>query len=472
MACHVQLHAAYLRHNIQCQARCLNISPLLSLLFTSGQLVLSTAQRLSHTQIPHSRTRLVCDSLRLAMPSPHPSNESSQKLAMKGFSLSVLSKNGANTNRNGTSNAQANGKVHVTGGTSTKSSLGKRARNAFGPGNQSDDSGSEPEGALRNNGRDKYSKEGRKNGFEEVSGLEHGRVVLKGADKQAARGKGEDLVIPKMKNKDWRAEIRGRNGAPKGKNLLPPEVQAQRGAVAAGTTEAVKTEGVDVVNSQEGEIRWGLTVRKTQKENGEGSQAGIDTATEETEQSQNGTEETKPKTADEEALSALLGERKEKKGPDLVIPVAPSTTGRITEGDAYKRAVRDAPEASILEDYERIPVEEFGAALLRGMGWNGEIREGTKEVKRRQNLLGLGAKELKGAEELGAWVQKSDTKRLNTGGSSKNGGSGGERRPKASEYARERDRRREEREDRGGGSYRRERERERERGYRDGDRRR
>lgn len=226
------------------------------------------------------------------------------------------------------------------------------------------------------------------------------------------------------------------------------------------------------MNSKDGEIKWGLSVPKTKAQNEK--QEGRTTAERENEESQNEREDKKPRTADEEALAALLGERRENRGPDLVIPVAPSTTGRMTEGDAYKRAVRDAPDASTLEDYERIPVEEFGAALLRGMGWKGERKEGAKEVKRRQNLLGLGATELKGAEELGAWVQKSDTKRLNTGASSKLGGRGGERRPKASEYARERDRRREEREDRGGGSYRRERERERERerGYRSDDRRR
>ena len=438
-----------------------------SLLFIRDQLVLDTTYQLAHTQ---RLVRLVYDYLPLMMPSPQPSDNSPPKLAMKGFSLSVLSKSGANTHRNGESNPNSNGRGNRTGGTGARSTLGKRTRGAFPAGDQSDGSDSEHEGAFRSNDRDKYSTEGRKDRFEEVSGLEHGRVVLKGDNGRAARGKGEDLVIPRMDNKDWRAEVRARNGAHKGKNLLPPEVQAQRRAEAAGTTQRARTEGVDVVNSQDGEIKWGLSVRKTQKENG--NHAGIETAMEGIGQSQIGTDESRSQTADEEALSALLGERRERKGPDLVIPVATSTTGRITEADAYKRAVRDAPEASTLEDYERIPVEEFGAALLRGMGWKGEKQEGAKEVKRRQNLLGLGAKELKGAEELGAWVQKSDTKRLNTGGSDKNGRYGTERRPKASEYARERDRRREEREDRSGGSYRRERERERERGYRDADRRR
>jgi hypothetical protein len=397
----------------------------------------------------------------------HPSESDTPKLAMKGFSLSMLSKKdaSANANRNGTPGTKSTG--GLAGSSSPKTSLGKRPRSGFSAGDRSDDSDSEQDGAFRSRGADRHGRSGRRDGFEEVSGLEHGRVVLKGEDGRRGRGETDELVIPKMQNKDWRAELRAKSG----KNLLPPEVQAQRAAEAAGASGS-KTEGVDVVNSKDGEIKWGLTLRKTQAENG--NQEAIETATEDAAEAQDETEERKPQTADEEALSALLGERRENKGPDLVIPAASSTASRMNEGDAYKRAVRDAPEPSTLEDYERVPVEEFGAALLRGMGWKGEKKEGAKEVKRRQNLLGLGATELKGAEELGAWVQKSDTKRLNTGGSRKNGGYGGERRPKASEYARERDRRREEREDRSGGGYRRERERERERerGYRDSDRRR
>jgi hypothetical protein len=409
------------------------------------------------------------------MPPSLSSEDNGPKLAVKGFSLSLLSKNGANTSRNGTPTINLNGRVNGSASSGPKSSLGKRARGAFTAGDRSDDSDSEHEGAFRSSGRDRKEKDERRGGFEEVSGLEHGRVVLKGEHEEGAKGKGkgkgDDLVIPKIKNKDWRAEVRARTGGIKGKNLLPPEVQAQRAAMAVGSTlGGAKAEGVDVVNSQDGEIKWGLSVRKTQAE--QGKQEVVETATEATVRPHNGTEEMKPQTADEEALSALLGQRTEKKGPDLIIAVASNTTGRITEEDAYRRAIREAPEASTLEDYERVPVEEFGAALLRGMGWKGETKESAKEVKRRQNLLGLGAKELKGAEELGAWVQKSDVKRLNTGKENKNGGYSRERRPKASEYVRERDRRREEREERGGGGYRREREREREREYRDGDRRR
>jgi G patch domain/KOW motif-containing protein len=57
------------------------------------------------------------------------------------------------------------------------------------------------------------------------------------------------------------------------------------------------------------------------------------------------------------------------------------------------------PDVSTLEDYEKIPIEAFGAALLRGMGWKegeavGKNKNGLLEPilqKPRPHLLGLGA---------------------------------------------------------------------------------
>ncbi|PBP21194.1 hypothetical protein BUE80_DR007762 [Diplocarpon rosae] len=312
-----------------------------------------------------------------------------------------------------------------------------------------------------------------------------------------------------------------------GRDLLPKEERARRDAQEGGRGRG-EGEGVDVVNGDEGAIQWGLSVRKravATDEEGVGATPAPAPNPDSTAGTQEGDAGTAalPQTADEEALASLLGADPQTKGPDLVIAsVAP-----LSELDAYKAAVLAAPDVSTLEDYERIPVEEFGAAMLRGMGWKGEkvakpkdvkrrqnlLGLGAKEldgaeelgglgcrrdyeripveefgaamlrgmgwkgekvakpkdVKRRQNLLGLGAKELDGAEELGAWVQKSDVKRLQPGG--RRGGSHGERRVKPGDYKRERERERDRREERGGGSYKRERERERERERDYGDRR-
>jgi hypothetical protein len=333
------------------------------------------------------------------------------------------------------------------------SALGKRSRKAF---HGDEDSDSESE--RRAIGKGKH---------ESVTGFGEGGAIKRGDEERRKREEESLLVIPKLGNKDWKSEARQRRGG--GKNLLPPEVQRQREAAAKQRESGNKAEGVDVVNSKDGEIQWGLTLRKREAEpaikvKGEGDP---DVKVE----GQDENVDEKPKSTDEEALAALLGERKEKKGPDLVIPTTTNhePEERFSEEDAYKRAVALAPDVSTLEDYERVPVEEFGAALLRGMGWKGKKEGQVKEVKRRQNLLGLGAKELKDAEELGAWVQKSDVKRLNE----RRGPSSGERRPRVSEYKREKERRDERREERGGGGYRRERERERDGEsyrHRDGDR--
>ncbi|KAE8440430.1 hypothetical protein EG329_007613 [Mollisiaceae sp. DMI_Dod_QoI] len=395
------------------------------------------------------------------------------KIAIKGFSLSSSS-----SSKPGASSKLGAKKP------APPSHLGKRPRSTFA--HEAEDSGSESDAGHRNGGR--AGKGGR---VEVVSGFEDGGAIRderNGHRNGKGRGSEGPLVIPRQKNRDWKAEARGRRiGGGGGKNLLPPEVQAAQEAArrereGRGKGEGEKREGVDVVNSKDGEIQWGLSVRKRVKVEDQDVAGAEDAESEE--KHENGEEtkdaeiEQKPKTADEEALAALLGQDKAKKGPDLVISSANQTMGsppqHISETDAYRRAIETAPDVSTIEDYERIPVEEFGAALLRGMGWKGETHGKVKDVKRRQNLLGLGAKELKEAEELGAWVHKSDVKRLNPGSGGDRRG-GGDRRPKASEYRREEERRREKREERGGGSYRRDRERDRDSGrggdgYRDRDR--
>jgi hypothetical protein len=316
------------------------------------------------------------------------------------------------------------------------STLGKRPRTAL----HHDSDGSDDDRPIRH---------------EAVTGFEAGGAVT-----ASGKTKKELLVIPKMKNRDWRDEIRkGRGG--KGKNLLPPEVQAQR----AGK-DMRGGQDVNSVDAEGGEPKWGLTItKKTIVEPGVGVEEAATADGDDGETSIVGNTETpceppKEKTDDERAIEALIGIKSEEKGPDLIIPAVNDDGGGLatpaTEEDAYRRAIRSAPDVSTLEDYERVPVEEFGAALLRGMGWkegdstNGRV-ERPKDVKRRQNLLGLGATELKGAEELGAWVQKSDPKRLGSGG----GRGSGDRRPKANEYREREERKRESRDERYGQSHRR-----------------
>ena len=374
----------------------------------------------------YTRTYLETSQTSMSPQDPPPSKSSTPRIAVKGFSLSK-SINSSTTS----SNPPYSSKPH-----STTSTLGKRPRNTFAShsDSESDDAG------------DRHGK------YEVVTAFGANGAIGKEEKKEVA-----PLVIPRLENRGLGAARSGSSG----KNLLPREEQERRAREANGGKNAG-----DVVDSGAG-IAWGLTISKRTKvedvqENGESLTRDAE------EKSAEQAVPQRIKTADEEALDALLGNNEVKK-PDLIIPTQQESTTRHqpSETDAYRRAIATAPDVSTIEDYNRVPVEEFGAALLRGMGWKGEKRGEVRDVKRRQNLLGLGAKELKDAEELGAWVQKSDVKRLKAGGG---GGGGGERRPKASEYRREKEKRDEKREERGGGSYRREREREREDERRDRDR--
>lgn len=108
-----------------------------------------------------------------------------------------------------------------------------------------------------------------------------------------------------------------------------------------------------------------------------------------------------------------------------------------------------------LEDYRALPIDDFGAHLLRGFGWDGQLKGKVKEIdRRRANLTGLGAKgDVKGAEDLGAWNQKS---------------SASGKPVRLEDYRREEGKRRERRDARERDSYKRERERERGRDGREG----
>ncbi|PIL23369.1 hypothetical protein GSI_14680 [Ganoderma sinense ZZ0214-1] len=105
-------------------------------------------------------------------------------------------------------------------------------------------------------------------------------------------------------------------------------------------------------------------------------------------------------TDDQRALRAILacaasGDDAGIDGPQIdIIPA-------VTEDDAFKQDIVELPESASLEDYERVPVSQFGAALLRGMGWK-EGQSASRKNKglvepwlpqSRPALLGIGAKE-------------------------------------------------------------------------------
>ncbi|KAK0363167.1 DNA primase large subunit Spp2 [Friedmanniomyces endolithicus] len=221
------------------------------------------------------------------------------------------------------------------------------------------------------------------------------------ADKSKDQG---PLIIAAQANRNWKEAQGGRrkrqrHGLPEGGSQAQ-SVSAQ--AAREAELEAAKPGfGLSVSKRKDGDDG---KAEESVVTNGHGIQA-------ETEGSQQPPmelgEETsvQPKTDDDRALDALLGRTPKS---TLVLPAA-----TVTEEEAFERDFRSAPDMSTLEDYARVPVEQFGAALLRGMGWKeGQgigSQRGLKVVKvkvpkRRPALLGIGAKEEAAvAQEMGVW---------------------------------------------------------------------
>ncbi|OAA53402.1 hypothetical protein ISF_08755 [Cordyceps fumosorosea ARSEF 2679] len=243
----------------------------------------------------------------------------------------------------------------------------------------------------------------------------------------------KEYVIARQPNRDWRDEVREQRRARRARNPPPGE------AAQDGTADRAPAD-------QDSNIRWGLTVKERKNtaaddddDDDDDDDADNANTADNADRADDAQGTAAPRSADDEAMDALLGKRRAAEAKTIVA---------ATEDDAYARDVSAAGAAPTLADYDAMPVEEFGAALLRGMGWDGTTRGGSKPPKRRQNRLGLGAKELDDAEELGLWDQRGGRRK---------------RPPTLADHRREEERKKEERRARAGGEgYRRGRERERE----------
>ena len=204
------------------------------------------------------------------------------------------------------------------------------------------------------------------------------------------------LVIPALKNKDWRELARKRRT---NNQFLPDSARAGVGADGSvgglGTHERIG----------EGQQLSGLLTRKK-----ESVKVKEEEASEVREVTMEVDQEIKveqlEETEDQRALRALLSGDNGEETSSLTIP-AISTP--MSEADAYKQDVDELPDSASLDDYNRVPVSQFGAALLRGMGW----KEGTAASRKgkgvvepylpeaRPALLGIGAKEMETFDDGG-----------------------------------------------------------------------
>ncbi|KAF4599724.1 hypothetical protein EYR40_006823 [Pleurotus pulmonarius] len=191
------------------------------------------------------------------------------------------------------------------------------------------------------------------------------------------------LIIPALKNRDWREVARKRRTATQ---FVPASGAAQTGA--DGSVGGLGTR--DTINS--GPVLVGLQVRTKVADN---DTVMSDIKEEETTEVKM---EEEQETEDQKALRAILAGVNGNNNGEPAIDIIPTP---VSEEDALKQDVADLPDSATLTDYERVPVSQFGAALLRGMGW----KEGTAASKKgkgmvepylpeaRPALLGIGAKE-------------------------------------------------------------------------------
>lgn len=214
------------------------------------------------------------------------------------------------------------------------------------------------------------------------------------------------LVIPKQSNRNWREEAeRRRGGYTKKPIYLPPEALAKQNGVIH-PEDPVELDAV--------EQKFGLQVFERAPEDAVTAEASPATVP------------VVPQTEEELALASLL--RGDAPAPStLVLAPVPAAAGNdwrsaraavVNEDAAFKTDVASRPEMASLEDYAAVPVEEFGAALLRGMGWKEGDEVGKRRgaaskprvVEKRPAFLGIGAKAKEEVPELGTWG-KGDKRR-------------------------------------------------------------
>ncbi|KAJ7128974.1 DExH-box splicing factor binding site-domain-containing protein [Mycena crocata] len=193
------------------------------------------------------------------------------------------------------------------------------------------------------------------------------------------------LIIPALKNRDWRELARKRRSA---SQFVPDSAKAATGK--DGSVGGLGTR--DSINS--GPMLSGLQVRaKVKKE-----EADEEMVNDEREAEMVVDVKPEEETEDQRALRAILAGA-DGMNTETMIDVIPTP---MSEGDAYKQDVDELPDVATLDDYNRVPVAQFGLALLRGMGW----KEGTAASRKpgkglvqpylpeaRPALLGIGAKE-------------------------------------------------------------------------------
>jgi G-patch domain len=233
--------------------------------------------------------------------------------------------------------------------------------------------------------------------------------------------KDEPLVIAPLPNRDWRAVVK-KNRNHSVPSHVPEGMKDKMRVGADGSQGGLGTR--DTINS--GPQQSGLVfVAPVTKRRKFGNGDNVDVKMEQVKTEDEYTRPDQGLTEDEKAVQAMMNAAKkagsgEEDGPEIeAIPLLPSADWRRpkTETEAFQEDIVTRPDSCTLDDYQRVPVEQFGIALLRGMGWapgTGASRSGrgpteTFTPSQRPALLGLGAKEREAVDD-GRKRQKKSTR--------------------------------------------------------------
>ncbi|GAA5899689.1 hypothetical protein JCM5296_001401 [Sporobolomyces johnsonii] len=334
---------------------------------------------------------------------------------------------------------------------SRPSSAASRARPSPAPRHDHDHSDSDDDDAAfaRAAGRDNKR---RRVADEEV--VEFGREGA--TSKYAKPAPAGPLVIPALPNKDWRKAAeelragrpaRGAAAHAKKREIYLPETSggmrmsttsATPSTTSTGTSTPV-TDGADRINAQEvvggldlpGRLKRGETEDAIERVRQEVEVVEVATPPAPAPPPEERPGETEEQRALRELLSGGEGATEQRPSVEVIYSGQDERNAPIEEADAFKRDVESRPDMASLEDYARVPVGEFGLAMLRGMGWapgQAASRSGRGAIEAhvpssRPALLGIGAKPM--AEAMGEGGKGKDAKGAR--------GKGGERKSRRDE---------------------------------------
>ncbi|CAE7221887.1 unnamed protein product [Rhizoctonia solani] len=193
------------------------------------------------------------------------------------------------------------------------------------------------------------------------------------------------LVIPAQKNRDWHAESMARK---RQHQMYVPD-GAKVAAGKDGSQGGLGTKG----KINDGPQISGLVVTKREQVEEDIKMEIVEVEVKEEVKDE-------PMDEDQRALQALLrGEQGEERKREIAaISVQDQPGGWAqpkTETDAFKEDLATRPDEATLADYDRIPIELFGEAMLRGMGMGSTKAKKSIQPyipESRPALLGIGAK--------------------------------------------------------------------------------